>query len=137
MSNEPINAQASVHTEDDLRQIERARLQSLVERNMPLAQQLHAADFELITPIGSSYSKERYLDEVASGALRYLRWEPEDIAVRMHERMALLRYRASLEVDSVGGRPSLLRCWHLDSYELRGGLWQVVWSQATAIRPPQ
>ena len=137
MSGQPINAQALVRTEDDLRQVERARLQSLVEQNMPLARQLHAPDFHLVTPIGSSYSKERYMDEVESGALNYLRWEPEAIEVHMQPGLALLRYQATLEVDSVGGRPMLLQCWHLDSYELRDGLWQVVWSQATAIRPPQ
>ncbi len=137
MPDQPINAQVLVHAEDDLRRIERARLRSLVERDMPLARQLHSADFHLVTPTGSSYSKERYLDEIESGALKYLRWEPEAIEVRMQAQLALLRYRATLEVDSVGGRSSVLQCWHLDSYELRDGLWQVVWSQATAIRPPQ
>ena len=32
------------------------------------------------------------------------------------------------------GQPSALGCWHTDTHERRDGAWQVVWSQATAIR---
>jgi hypothetical protein len=54
--------------------------------------------------------------------------------VRIHASVALLRYKARLEVDSGAGHASIFHCWHTDSYELINGLWQVVWSQATAIR---
>lgn len=33
-------------------------------------------------------------------------------------------------------RSAPLRCWHIDTYERNAqGQWQVVWSQATAIKP--
>jgi hypothetical protein len=119
---------------DAFRELERSRLRALVQRNMPLARQLHSFDFQLITPTGHLYTAEKYLGEIETGQLKYMTWEPEEMEVRMHATVALLRYQARLEVDSGTGRTSAFHCWHTDSYELINGLWQVVWSQATAIR---
>ena len=101
---------------------------------MDLARQLHAADFQLITPTGHQYARDQYLDEIETGELKYVAWDPEEMDVRMHASVAMLRYRARLQVDSGTGQVSIFHCWHTDSYELIDGLWQVVWSQATAIR---
>ncbi|UDF35811.1 UNVERIFIED_ORG: nuclear transport factor 2 family protein [Shinella sp. XGS7] len=135
-------------TAEQLRTLERQRLNALVTQDLALAERLHAPCFQLITPAGVSLDKAQYLQRVASGALRYLRWEPEAIAVRLAPGpgapgMALLRYRATLQFpgeDGQGGTP--FQCWHLDSYERApdgGGYrdsWQLVWSQATRILPP-
>jgi hypothetical protein len=101
---------------------------------MALARQLHSVNFQLITPTGHLYLGDQYLGEIEAGQLRYMAWDPEEMEVRMHAQVALLRYKARLEVDSGTGQTSTFHCWHTDSYELSNGLWQVVWSQATAIR---
>ena len=101
---------------------------------MDLARELHAVDFQLITPTGHRYLRDQYLDEIETGELKYVAWDPEKMEVRMHANVAMLRYRARLEVNSGRGQASIFHCWHTDSYELIDGLWQVVWSQATAIR---
>ena len=101
---------------------------------MPLARRLHAPDFQLVTPRGVPYSRDEYLAEVESGGLRYLKWEPKAIDVRLFPEIALLRYQAHLEMGFGGPQAAAFDCWHTDSYELRDGAWQVVWSQATAIR---
>lgn len=119
---------------DAFRKLERSRLQALVERNMDLARLLHAIDFQLITPTGHLYLRNQYLDEIETGQLRYLAWDPEEMQIRMHANVTMLRYQARLEVDSGRGQASIFHCWHTDSYELIDGLWQVVWSQATAIK---
>ena len=134
MKEQKINATALMTDADAFRKLERSRLQALVERNIDLARQLHAVDFQLITPTGHVYLREQYLGEIETGQLKYLSWDPEQIEVRMHATVTLLRYRARLEVDSGRGQASTFHCWHTDSYELINGLWQVVWSQATAIR---
>ena len=100
---------------------------------MDLARQLHAIDFQLITPTGHLYLGEQYLGEIEGGQLKYIAWDPEEMEVRLHANVAMLRYQARLEVDAGRGSASALHCWHTDSYELINGLWQVVWSQATAI----
>ncbi len=134
MTDLPINAVELVANADDFRELERSRLRALVARDMALAWQLHAQDFQLVAPIGYSYSRDRYLGEIETGLLQYLAWEPHAIEVRLHATVALLRYQATLKVDSGAGPASTFDCWHTDSYELIDGLWQVVWSQASAIR---
>jgi hypothetical protein len=119
---------------DAFRELERSRLNAVVARNMELASQLHAVDFQLITPTGHSYRRDQYLGEIETGQLKYITWDPEEMEVRLHATVTLLRYQARLEVESGRGQASTFHCWHTDSYELINGLWQVVWSQATAIR---
>lgn len=123
-------------TPDQVRAIERARLQALVARDMPLAWRLHAPDFQLVTPGGRAFTRAQYLGKVESGVLRYLRWEPGEMAVRMRAGSAVIRYQATLELDGGDGHGTPFLCWHIDSYELNedGTQWQVVWSQATAIK---
>jgi hypothetical protein len=128
-----INASALITDANAFRELEHSRVRALVERNMDLARQLHAVDFQLITPTGHQYLREPYLAEIETGELKYVVWEAEKMEVRMHTNVTMLRYRARLEVDSRRGQPAVFHCWHTDSYELIDGLWQVVWSQATAI----
>lgn len=117
-----------------LRATERQRLRALVEANMEIAHELHADDFQLVNPLGGSASKEQYLGSVASGMFSYLVWEPGEIAVRLHGELAILRYQAQMEIAFNQEKLPPMRLWHMDAYEKRDGRWQVVWSQATAIR---
>jgi hypothetical protein len=127
-------AAASTADADLLRQTERARLRALVSADMVQAAELHAPDFQLITPIGAALSKDDYLGAVASGHIKYLTWTPGEMAVRLHGGAAVIRYRAQLEVVFGGHKVPLSDYWHTDTYEQRDGRWMVVWSQATAIR---
>lgn len=121
---------------DYFRELERSRIRALVERDMELLWRLHAEEYQLVTPSGRTFGRERYLREIESGNLQYRRWEAGPIEVRATERMAIVRYQATLGLGSAGGRGTPLQCWHTDSYELISGHWQAVWSQATAIRGP-
>jgi hypothetical protein len=115
--------------------IERQRLRLLVAREMEAAADLHADDYQLITPSGHAMTKAEYLGRIASGKLRYQVFEPSsDIAVLSSARLAVLRYTARITVAEGGEDAVAITCWHTDCYELRDGRWQAVWSQATAIR---
>lgn len=120
---------------EHIRNIERARLRALVSADMIAAEPLHAPDFQLITPIGAVLSKAEYLGAVAGEHIKYLLWEPGEIAVRLSAASAVIRYRARLEVVFGGTRVPPGDYWHTDAYEVRDGQWMVVWSQATAISP--
>ncbi|WP_332818929.1 nuclear transport factor 2 family protein [Sphingopyxis sp.] len=126
-------AACTTNDADLLREAERTRLHALVSADIVRARQLHAPDFQLITPIGATLSKEEYLGAIASGQIRYLTWEPADIAVRLYTNGAVIRYRAQLEVIFGGHKVPLHDYWHTDVYERRDGQWLVVWSQATSI----
>ena len=119
--------------EDEIREIERARLHALVEGDMETANRLHADDFQLISPGGRTYTKEEYLSGVASGEIDYRVWEPvSEIVVRLHGQVAHIRYRAQIE-NVFRGEKTVGFYWHTDTYEKNKGQWQVVWSHATRI----
>jgi hypothetical protein len=120
--------------DDQIRDLESSRIQALIKPDIKLLRKLHSAEYQLITPSGRSLSREKYLGLIESGELRYLRWEPGPMDVRISERMALVRYTVTLQLGfaEVPGTPLL--CWHTDSYELNDGIWQAVWSQATEIK---
>jgi hypothetical protein len=119
---------------DAIRATERTRLRALVDANVDVARQLHADDFQLITPSGTPVSKDQYLGGIAAGQVDYLFWEADSIAVRLYGNAAVIRYPSQLEIIFQGQHISRRRYWHTDAYERRYGRWQVVWSQATEIR---
>ena len=121
---------------EQIRNLERTRLRALVSGDIDAAEPLHAPDFQLITPIGMTLSKTDYLGAIAHGQIKYLAWEPGDIAVRLYEESAVIRYRARLEVVFGGHRVPSADYWHTDAYERRDNRWMVVWSQATSISQP-
>lgn len=122
-------------TADTLRTIERSRVRALVQRNVDLAAPLHAADFQLVTPVGMTLTRAQYLGVIQSGHLVYTSWDPQDIDVRLHDHVAALRYRSSMQVSFGAHQVPRADYWHTDLYEQRDGGWQVVWSQATTIQP--
>ncbi len=118
-----------------IRKTEHARLSALVLGDIEAASALHAPDFQLITPIGDTLSKAQYLGAIAAGHIKYLHWEPATIEVRIFGSAAIIRYRSNLAVVFGGYTVPPAQYWHTDFYEMRDDIWQVVWSQATEIRP--
>jgi hypothetical protein len=126
-----VSAHTHAGLADTLRTLERSRISALVQRHVALLRQLHAPEYQLVTPAGRTFTRERYLAAIEAEPF-YAGWEAEVIDVRVSAQMAVLRYRATLSFPS--GKQ--LDCWHTDHYELRDAQWQVVWSQATEIRAP-
>lgn len=125
--------------DEELRAIEATRLRALVERDMPTARRLHAEDYQLVTPRGATLSKSDYLDSIASGELRYDRFEPvSDIQVlRGSGDIAVLRYQCAIDVVSTPDH-FVATCWHTDCYRFDDETgWQAVWSHATVVQPAE
>jgi hypothetical protein len=121
-------------TAAELIAIERRRLRSLVDGDDTTAQELHADDYQLVTPSGNTYSKEEYLGDIATGIMKYRVFEPaSEIAVQLLGEGAALRYRVRIDIRFADGGDAGL-FWHTDLYRRANGRWQAVWSQATRIR---
>ena len=119
-----------------LRALERERLRALREADMPVAERLHADDYQLIPPTGETWSKREYLDAIASHELIYRVFEAiAPVAARVCDQMAAVRYRCTIEVRGPSGKTVTGTFWHTDIYEKRDGHWQAAWSQATRIPP--
>jgi hypothetical protein len=118
---------------EELCEVEHLRLQALVDGRMAVAADLHADDYQLISPGGRTLSKDEYLAGVESGELDYHVFEAASaIAVRVFHEAGVVRYQARIEIAFSGQFDSGL-FWHTDFYERRDGRWQAVWSQATRI----
>lgn len=119
---------------NQLLELERQRLQALVDSDLAVADALHADDYQLITPGGKALSKREYLDGVTSGELDYQVFDiASEVAVKWFTDVGMLRYRARIEIQLPEGRDAGV-FWHTDTYERRDGRWQAVWSQATRVR---
>ena len=133
----PVQAQTSAATPafaEQMRQIERQRLEALVAGNRAVADRLTADDYHLIGPYGTVDDKAAELGSLDRGF--YLSLTPGPIAVRRAgPAAAILRYRVDAVVRLRAG-PHEAHYWHLDYYERRRGRWQIVWSQSTEIRAP-
>jgi len=130
-----MNATSHASSEaDDVRAAEQKRLSALLAGDIEVARELHADDFQLVTPLGAVFSKEEYLGAVAAGIVHYIAMELDSsIDVRMYRDVALIRYRARIEIEVQGQPYPLTPCWFTDAYEKRGGQWQIVWSHGTMI----
>jgi len=118
----------------DVRELERRRLGALVAADASIADELHADDYELVSPGGDRWTKAEYLGGIADGSLDYHVFEPEsDIRVLDLGTAAALRYVARIEIHSSSGLMDAGRFLHTDIWWQRDGRWQAVWSQATRI----
>lgn len=128
---------AAADTREQIRAIERERLKALVAADAIALERLHAEDFQVISPLGSAFTKREYLQRVGSGQLDYLRWESEAIEVRLYGKVAAIRYKARADVVSRGSRLPTMETWNTGLYEQREGRWSIVWFQVTEISPPR
>jgi len=113
------------------RSLEERRTRALVEQRMDVVEELHAPEYELVTPAGRVMHRADYLSAIEEAPF-YTAWDIADMKCRISADTAILRYKATLRFPS--GRE--LQCWHTDLYERREGRWQAVWSQATERRDP-
>lgn len=128
--------QTTTHT---LRETEKSRLDALVAANVPVVEQLHADDFQMIPPTGYPLTRETYLDAIANNVIDFRAYEPvSEITVQLHADSAVLQYKSHVEVTAARGMLSH-GAWHTCLYEVRDGRWQIVSEQTTAIgkSPPR
>jgi len=119
---------------EELRTIERERLAAFVATDIPTLQRLHANDFQLVNPAGQELNRDDYLNGVAQGFIQYKAWEPESrIQVYVYGDVAILRYRATVELAVQGEAQPVQHFWQIEVYEKRRDGWQAVYSQSTRI----
>jgi ketosteroid isomerase-like protein len=130
-----MNTLAPVSNEEDvIRSVQCERSGALLAANIETARRIHADDFQLITPLGAVFSKEQYLSAVEARVIKYSVMELDSaVDVRVYGDVALIRYRAQIEVDVQGQRYPRAGYWFTDAYEKRDGRWQIVLSQGTGI----
>jgi hypothetical protein len=118
---------------DQIPQVELARLHALVDADVATARSLMAPDLQVITPAGAALGRDDYLAAVQAGVIDYLAFEPtSEITVRRSGDAAALRYQVHFDLVA-GGTRLTHEGWITELYERRDGRWQIVWEQATAV----
>ena len=108
-------------------QLEVTRTTALVARDLAAIEGLHAPEYQLVTPAGRVFTRDRYMAAIAAAPF-YTAWEHGAMQVQATAAMAAVRYPARLVFPS----GKVMLCWHLDLYRLQAdGAWRAVWSQAT------
>jgi hypothetical protein len=122
-------AEPSAPGEGFFRTLEERRTLALVQRDLATLEELHAPEYQLVTPAGGVFTREAYLGRIRAAPF-YAAWEVlGEMSFRLSAHMAVIRYKARIQFPS--GR--VFVCWHTDTYELRDCGWQAVWSQATEV----
>ena len=121
-------------TDDELRALEQQRIAAITGKDADALQRLLADDYHLINPGGQQVGKFDLVNGIREGFISYSLWEVDGaMAVVSSETMAVVRYRASLQVTVQGEAQPPQRLWHTEVYQQRDGAWQAVISQDTRI----
>lgn len=120
----------SVRNSDDEQQVSRLE-QDLIEafrsNDAATLERLMADDFVFTDPRGTSIAKDRWLEELASGAFAFESVEIEGVRVRMAGDSALVTGVVTLKARSpVGGHNGQFGV--VDVYMKRAGRWQLALS---------
>lgn len=117
---------------DQIRTAERTLLRAEVNGNTHTAGRLLARDFQLIDVTGTANTRADFLAAIGGG-VDFVTLKPiEPISVRVHGDSAVARVKLKFKVVA-GGVTVQHEGWTTDLFERRGGHWQVVWSQTTAV----
>jgi uncharacterized protein (TIGR02246 family) len=121
-------------TDDELRALEQQRISAITGKDADALQRLLADDYHLINPGGQQVGKFDLVNGIREGFISYSLWEVDGaMAVVLSETMAVVRYRASLQVTVQGEAQPPQRLWHTEVYQQRDGAWQAVLSQDTRV----
>jgi uncharacterized protein (TIGR02246 family) len=121
-------------TDDELKAIEQQRITAITGKDADALQRLLADDYHLINPGGQQVGKFDLVNGIREGFISYSLWEVDGaMAVVASEAMAVVRYRASLQVTVQGEAQPPQRLWHTEVYQQRDGAWQAVMSQDTRV----
>jgi uncharacterized protein (TIGR02246 family) len=121
-------------TDDELRALEHQRIEALTSKDLDTLQRLLADDYHVINPGGQQVGKFDLVNGIRENFIAYTLWEVDGAtAVLASDTLAVVRYRASLQVAVQGEAQPPQRLWHTEVFEKRDGAWQAVMSQDTRV----
>lgn len=117
----------------DIRKLEAARMQAMLDNDAAMLDKLLADDLLYTHSNAQSDSKAAYLDKLLAGSVRYRSIAMHDQAIRpLGEAAALVTGRMTAEVE-LGGTPRSLNNLFATLWQKRNGAWRMVLYQPTPI----
>jgi hypothetical protein len=116
--------------------LERQRFAALSRADVEQLGRWLAADLTYCHSTGVCQTRQQFLDDIRSGALRYRSIEVLAISARALGGAVLLNGRIAVEVE-MQGQPNRLQLVYTDAWEQRDGAWQLVaWHSSRAAAAP-
>ncbi len=116
--------------------LERQRFAAVVRADVATLGPWLAEDLSYCHSTGRCQTRQEFLDDIASGALRYRSIEVLETRPRAVGNTVVLNGRVALEVD-LQGQPNRLVLVYTDVYVRRDGRWQLAaWHSTRAPAPP-
>lgn len=97
----PVNKQER-DIEKEIVEIEHQRDQAIQDRDMSVLNRIHADDFTFVNTRGGVLSKTEYLDEIRTGALKFLSFKQDDYHFQVYGDTVVLTGRSSGVVEYHG-----------------------------------
>lgn len=88
--------------EKEVVEIEHQRDQAIQDRDMSVLDRVHADDFTFVNTRGGVLSKTEYLDEIRTGALKFLSFKQDDYHFQVYGDTVVLTGRSSGVVEYHG-----------------------------------
>ena len=125
-------AHAANSPANQIRAAERTLFRAAVDGDTHTAGPLLAPDLQLIDVTGTAETRADDLANIA-GAIDFVTIKPvSPIRVRVHGNSAVARVELLFKVVAHGTKLQHYG-WNTDLFERRGGRWELVWSQTTAV----
>jgi len=88
--------------EKEIVEIEHQRDQAIQDRDMSVLDRIHIDDFTFVNTRGRVLSKAEYLDEIRTGALKFLSFQQDDYHFQIYRDTVVLTGRSSGVVEYHG-----------------------------------
>jgi uncharacterized protein (TIGR02246 family) len=124
-------APAGAAAVEEVRQVEARRYDAMVRGDLAALGELLAEDLTYTHSHGGVETKEQFLANLESGALRYRSISTDAVAIRVYGEAAVVTGAAVLEV-TVGGREVTAPARFTAVYARADGRWRLVAWQSTA-----
>jgi ketosteroid isomerase-like protein len=127
-------AASSAHTriEKEVLKVEQERDQALQKLDMPTLDRLQADGLVVVTTKGQVLDKDRYMEELRSGGLKFLTLEVDDRRYHVYGDTVIVTGRASSVLEYHGNINRTPRRF-TSVYVKEQGQWRLVAHQATLI----
>lgn len=118
--------------EKEIVDIEHQRDQAIQDRDMRALDRIHADDFTFVNTRGGVLSKSEYLDEIRTGALKFLSFKQDDYRFQVYGDAVVLTGRSSGVVEYHGKVNELPRRFTM-VYVRDHGRWRLATYHGTTI----
>ena len=125
-------AQAPGAVEKELTDLENRWAEAIAKGDVATLERLYADEYMAIDPAGATFTKDQDIANVKSGNFKLASFKIDELKVRVHGDVAVVTSRNTIK-GTYMGKDASGAYRGTDVFVKRGGRWQVLTTQATAV----